>query len=89
VKQAEALGVEPPVFQPTVEEWDAWMFSHARSRQLHLRAVELHKDFLRRLYFNTWRFFAMRSARLRFAWLSAGQLQVRLLKAAASAAGQD
>lgn len=43
IQVSERLSIPPPIFRPRIAEWDAWLFKHTRSRELHSRIVLLHK----------------------------------------------
>ena len=40
---AERLRVDPPLFRPRLPEWEAWLWEHKRTRELHSRIETLHK----------------------------------------------
>eukprot|EP00198_Chlamydomonas_reinhardtii_P000750 XP_001690085.1 predicted protein [Chlamydomonas reinhardtii] len=65
IQVSERLQIPPPIFRPRIPEWDAWLFKHTRSRELHSRIVLLHKHF-----FNFWVFFTRRNKKMRQAWIT-------------------
>jgi hypothetical protein len=70
IQISERLDIAPPIFRPRVPEWDAWLFKHIRSRELHARIKLHHRTFRLRHFFAFWLFFMRRNKRMRQAWIS-------------------
>lgn len=43
LRLAERLGIDTPLFRPQIPEWDAWLWHHKRSQELHSRIAVLHR----------------------------------------------